>query len=83
MNLTYDLTSRLSSTTGVYYHHDENQGSAPEQAQLGRRILSILLSVSIIRSISVLPCMLDYNHTYAGFARSEYRVTRGIAISPD
>jgi len=26
VNLTYDLTSRLSSTTGVYYHHDENQG---------------------------------------------------------
>ena len=26
LNLTYDLTSRLSSTTGVYYHHDENQG---------------------------------------------------------
>jgi predicted porin len=27
LNLTYNLTSRLSSTTGVYYHHDENQGS--------------------------------------------------------
>src|SRR5437867_7509313 len=26
LNLTYDLTSRLSSATGVYYHHDENQG---------------------------------------------------------
>jgi hypothetical protein len=26
LNLTYDLTSRLSSTTGVYYHHDENSG---------------------------------------------------------
>src|SRR5256884_4056218 len=26
LNLNYDLTSRLSSTTGVYYHHDENQG---------------------------------------------------------
>jgi hypothetical protein len=26
LNLTYDLTSRLSSTTGVYYHQDENQG---------------------------------------------------------
>jgi hypothetical protein len=25
--LGYNLTSRLSSTTGVYYHHDENQGS--------------------------------------------------------
>jgi len=26
LNLTYDLTSRLSSTTGLYYHHDENTG---------------------------------------------------------
>src|SRR5256885_9672319 len=26
LNPTYDITSRLSSTTGVYYHHDENQG---------------------------------------------------------
>src|SRR5262249_17670864 len=26
LTLTYDLTSRLSSTTGVYYHHDENTG---------------------------------------------------------
>jgi Putative beta-barrel porin 2 len=26
LNLTYDLTSRLSSTTGVNYHHDDNSG---------------------------------------------------------
>ncbi len=26
--LTYNLTSRLSSTTAVYFHHDENQSSA-------------------------------------------------------
>ena len=28
LDLTYDLTSRLSSITGLYYHHDENQGDA-------------------------------------------------------
>ena len=65
LNLTYDLTSRLSSTTGVYYHHDENQVE-PEPARQGRRILSILLSASVIRSISILPCTLDYNHTTLG-----------------
>ena len=27
LNLTYNLTSRLRSTTAVYYHHDENLGS--------------------------------------------------------
>jgi hypothetical protein len=26
VNLTYNLTSRLSSTTGVYFHHDDNTG---------------------------------------------------------
>jgi putative beta-barrel porin BBP2 len=26
LNLNYNLTSRLSAITGVYYHHDENQG---------------------------------------------------------
>src|SRR5438105_6128281 len=30
LTLTYDLTSRLSSNTGVYYHHDENQGGSGE-----------------------------------------------------
>jgi hypothetical protein len=29
--LTYNLTSRLSSTTSVYFHHDENQGSASSE----------------------------------------------------
>jgi len=30
--LTYNLTSRLTSTTGVFYHHDENQTSASSGA---------------------------------------------------
>jgi hypothetical protein len=28
VGLTYNLTSRLTSTTAVYFHHDENQSSA-------------------------------------------------------
>jgi hypothetical protein len=28
VGLTYNLTSRLTSTTAVYFHHDENQGPA-------------------------------------------------------
>ena len=59
LNLTYDLTSRLSSTTGVYYHHDENQGGT---ARLGRRILSIFCSASAIRSISVFALHVNYDH---------------------
>ena len=32
LTLTYGLTSRLSSTTGVYYHHDENEGSGTQDS---------------------------------------------------
>jgi hypothetical protein len=31
--LTYDLSSRLSSTTAVFYHHDENQGGTSNGPQ--------------------------------------------------
>jgi len=30
--LTYGLTSRLSSTTGVFYHHDDNQGTGTQDS---------------------------------------------------
>jgi Putative beta-barrel porin 2 len=32
LTLTYGLTSRISSTTGVYYHHDENEGSGTQDS---------------------------------------------------
>ncbi len=32
LGLTYGLTSRLSSTTGVYYHHDENEGAGTQDS---------------------------------------------------
>jgi Uncharacterized protein conserved in bacteria (DUF2320). len=40
LNLTYDLTSRISSAAGVYYHHDEDQGVGTQdslQLTLGLR----------------------------------------------
>jgi hypothetical protein len=30
--LTYGLTSRLNSTTGVYYHHDDNSGAGTQDS---------------------------------------------------
>ena len=30
--LNYNLTSRLSSTTGVFYHHDDNQGTGTQDS---------------------------------------------------
>jgi hypothetical protein len=65
--LTYNLTSRLSSTTSVYFHHDENQdspssgtGSAGSQDSL-----DLLLGFGYtINKHFVL--RLDYSHTTLG-----------------
>ena len=67
LNLTYDLTSRLSSTTGVYYHHDENQGGEP--ARQGRRILSIFLLGLRYTINKRFALHVDYEHNSTEFAR--------------
>ena len=64
LNLTYDLTSRLSSTTGVYYHHDENQGGNRLDRDAG--FFRSFCSAFVIRSISVSPCIVDYSHNSLG-----------------
>ena len=43
--LTYNLTSRLSSTTAVYFHHDENQSSASATRSI--RALPCMLTTAI------------------------------------
>jgi hypothetical protein len=35
LNLTYDLTSRVHSTAGFYYHHDENEGGSSGTTPIG------------------------------------------------
>jgi hypothetical protein len=60
LNLTYDLTSRLSSTTGVYYHHDENTGGTGSTGTQDSFDLTLGLRYTINKHFTL---HLDYNHT--------------------
>jgi hypothetical protein len=59
LNLTYSLTSRISSTTGVYYHHDENEGTGTQDSF----DLTAGLRYTINKHFTL---HLDYNHTTLG-----------------
>jgi hypothetical protein len=63
LNLTYSLTSRLSSTTGVYYHHDENQGGAGSTGTQDSFDLVLGLRYTINKRFTL---HADYNHTTQG-----------------
>jgi hypothetical protein len=80
LNLTYDLTSRLSSTTEVYYHHDENQGSASSgTSEAGSQdSLDLLLGFSYTIN-KRLALHVNYKHTSQsslgstpGYSRNSY-----------
>jgi len=63
LNLTYDLTSRLSSTTGVYYHHDENQGGTGSTGTQDSFDLSVRLRYTINKRFAL---HVDYEHNSTG-----------------
>src|SRR5438552_885013 len=63
LNLTYGLTSRLSSTTGVYYHHDENTGGTSSTGTQDSFNLTAGLLYTINKHFSL---GLNYNHTTVG-----------------
>jgi long-subunit fatty acid transport protein len=63
LRLTYDLTSRLSSTTGVYYHHDENTGGTDSTGSQDSFDLTLGLRYTINKHFTL---HLDYNHTTLG-----------------
>src|SRR5438445_4176033 len=63
LNLTYGLTSRLSSTTGVYYHHDENTGATSSTENQVSLDLTLGLLYTINKHFSL---GLNYNHTTLG-----------------
>ena len=66
LNLTYNLTSRLSSTTGVYYHHDENQGGTGSTGTQDFFDLSVGLRYTINKRFAL---HVDYDHNSTEFAR--------------
>lgn len=63
LKLTYDLTSRLSSTTGVYYHHDENTGGTESTGSQNSFDLNLGLRYTINKHFTL---NLDYSHTTVG-----------------
>jgi Putative beta-barrel porin 2 len=76
LNLTYDLTSRLSSTTGVYYHHDENQGGTASTGTQNSFDLSVGLRYTINKHFSL---NANYEHSSVsslgstpGYSRNRY-----------
>ena len=76
LNLTYDLTSRLSSTTGVYYHHDENTGGTDSTGTQDFFELSVGLRYYINRRFAV-HANYEHNSTSSlgstpGYSRNRY-----------
>ena len=76
LNLTYDLTSRLSSTTGVYFHHDENQGGTGSTGPQNSFDLSVGLRYTINKRFAL---HVNYEHdstssagSTPGYARNRY-----------
>lgn len=61
--LTYGLTSRLSSTTGIYYHHDDNQGTGTQDSF----DLSVSLRYMIDKHFTV---NVNYEHNTQGSLES-------------
>ncbi len=59
LTLTYGLTSRIRSTTGVYYHRDENQGVGTQDSF----DLTAGLRYTINKHFTL---NLDYSHTTLG-----------------
>ncbi len=76
LNLNYDLTSRLSSTTDVYYHHDENQGSAGSTGTQDSFDLNLGLRYTINKRFA-LHVNYEHNSTSSlgstpGYSRNRY-----------
>ena len=63
LNLNYNLTSRLSSTTGVYYHHDENEGGTGATGTQDSLDLTLGLRYTINKRLTL---HAEYNHTTLG-----------------
>jgi predicted porin len=79
LNLTYDLTSRLHSTAGLYYHHDENEGGSSGTTPVGTQDsleFSLGLRYRINKRFSL---HADYQHNMQssiesnpGYSRNRY-----------
>jgi len=76
LNLTYGLTSRINSTAGVYYHHDENAGGTGSTGSQDFFDLTLGLRYTINKHFVM---HVDYGHTSVsslgstpGYSRNRY-----------
>ena len=76
LGLNYNLTSRLSAITGVYYHHDENQGGTGSTGTQDSYDINLGLRYIINKHFTL---NLDYNHSTlssegfnSGYSRNRY-----------
>jgi uncharacterized protein (PEP-CTERM system associated) len=76
LNLNYNLTSRLSAITGVYYHHDENQGGTGSTGTQNSFDLSVGLRYTINKRFAL---HVNYEHdstsslgSTPGYSRNRY-----------
>jgi len=78
VNLTYGLTSRISSVAGIYYHHDDNEGGTGTGSTGTQDAfdLNLGLRYTINKHFTL---HLDYNHTtqssmgsIPGYSRNRY-----------
>ncbi len=78
LNMTYDLTSRINSRAGVYYHHNENQGPSGTNSGVPQDALQFTLGLkyTINKHFAL---HVDYQYTAesssggtSGYSRNRY-----------
>jgi hypothetical protein len=78
LNMTYGLTSRISSVAGVYFHHDDNQGGTGTSSTGTQDSLDLNLGLryTVNKHFTL---HVDYNHTTqgsmgstSGYSRNRY-----------
>jgi hypothetical protein len=85
LTLTYDLTSRLKSTSGLYFHHDDNQGFSSSATTSTQDSLQLVLGLKYLID-KHFTARLTYEHamvssagTQAGYSRD--RVFGGLTYT--
>jgi Putative beta-barrel porin 2 len=79
VRLTCDLTSRIHSTTAIFYHHDENEGGSSGTSPVGSQD-SLRFTLGLRYTINNRFAMhVDYEHTMQssqgstqGYSRNQY-----------
>jgi opacity protein-like surface antigen len=72
VNLTYNLTSRLSSTTSVYFHHDDNQGAGTQDTFELLFGLTYTITRRLALHANYIHTSQSSSETIPGYSRNSY-----------